>query len=284
MSDLQTRQQYDTVANAIRYIREHARQQPELGDIAAAVHMSEHHLQKVFSAWAGISPKRFLQFLTKEHARAALRASQDSLSAALDAGLSGTGRLHDLMITCEAMTPGEIRQGGKGVTLFFGTAECPFGLALIGWTERGICDLVFFQTDEEAAVKQAELSQQWPQATLIEDQQGAADYLARVFPTQPSPGKLHLLLRGTNFQIKVWEALLATEPGQLVSYSQLAQAADSPRAQRAVGSAVAVNNIGFLIPCHRVIRESGEPGNYRWGAERKQAIHTWEQGLCQQTI
>lgn len=284
MSDLQTRQQYDTVANAIRYIREHARQQPELGDIAAAVHMSEHHLQKVFSAWAGISPKRFLQFLTKEHARAALRASQDSLSAALNAGLSGTGRLHDLMITCEAMTPGEIRQGGKGVTLFFGTAECPFGLALIGWTERGICDLSFFQTDEEAAAKHLELSQQWPQANLIKDPQGAADYLARIFPTQPSPGKLHLLLRGTNFQIKVWEALLATEPGQFVSYSQLAQAAGSPRAQRAVGSAVAVNNIGFLIPCHRVIRESGELGNYRWGAERKQAIHTWEQGLCQQTI
>lgn len=282
MSDLHTRQQYETVASAIRFIRQHARQQPELGEIASAVHMSEHHLQKVFSAWAGISPKRFLQFLTKEHAREALMASRDSLSAALDAGLSGTGRLHDLMISCEAMTPGEIRQGGKGVTLWYGTADCPFGQALIGWTDRGICYLAFLQDAESLTDKQIELSQQWPNARLQPDQQGAGAYLEQIFPARPTPGKLHLLLRGTNFQIKVWEALLATDPGQFISYSELARATGSAKAQRAVGSAVAANNIGFLIPCHRVIRESGETGNYRWGAERKQAIHAWEQGHAEQ--
>lgn len=267
-------QQYETVAAAIRYLRQHSNNQPELAEVAAAVHLSEYHLQRVFSAWAGISPKRFLQYLTKEHALNALKASTDSLTAAYDAGLSGSGRLHDLMISCEAMTPGEIRAGGLGVELHYGVAPSPFGLALAGWTRRGLCYLAFL--DDDLAKRHAELLSQWPNATVVADEQGASALLAQIFPALPQPGKLHLLLRGTNFQIKVWQALLNTRPGQFYSYSQLAAATGSAKAQRAVGSAVAANSVGYLIPCHRVIRESGESGNYRWGAERKQAIHTWE--------
>lgn len=273
MSDRST-QQYATVATAIRYIREHATNQPELAEVAAAVQLSEYHLQRLFSAWAGISPKRFLQYLTKEHALTALKASTDSLTAAYDAGLSGGGRLHDLMISCEAMTPGEIKAAGTGVELHYGVAPSPFGLALAGWTHRGLCYLAFL--DEDLTERCAELLQQWPNATLIADDSGAAGLLGKIFPSTPQPGKLHLLLRGTNFQIKVWEALLNTRPGQLCSYSQLAAATGSPKAQRAIGSAVAANTIGYLIPCHRVIRESGDSGNYRWSPERKLAIHSWE--------
>ncbi|WP_299197418.1 methylated-DNA--[protein]-cysteine S-methyltransferase [uncultured Amphritea sp.] len=273
MSD-QSTQQYTTVAAAIRYIRNHAQNQPELAEIAAAVQLSEYHLQRLFSAWAGISPKRFLQYLTKEHALNALKASSDSLTAAYDAGLSGGGRLHDLMISCEAMTPGEIKAAGSGVELHYGLAPSPFGLVLAGWTRRGLCYLAFL--DEDLTERSAELLQQWPNATVIADDAGALALLEKIFPSTPQPGKLHLLLRGTNFQIKVWEALLDTRPGQLCSYSQLAAATGSPKAQRAIGSAVAANIIGYLIPCHRVIRESGESGNYRWSPERKLAIHSWE--------
>lgn len=267
-------QQYETVAAAIRYIRSHAKNQPELAEVAAAVNLSEHHLQRLFSAWAGISPKRFLQYLTKEHALDSLKRSANTFDTALAAGLSGGGRLHDLMISCEAMTPGEIKSGGAGVELHYGTAISPFGLALIGWTNRGLCYLAFLDQDENQRLQ--ELFDQWPNAVTIIDESGAKHLLETIFPTTPQPGKLHLLLRGTNFQIKVWQALLETQQGQFCSYSQLATAIDSPKAQRAVGSAVAANNIGFLIPCHRVIRESGESGNFRWGPERKQAIHAWE--------
>jgi AraC family transcriptional regulator of adaptative response/methylated-DNA-[protein]-cysteine methyltransferase len=277
MSELTTDSHYQTIAAAICYIREHAKQQPELAEIAEAVNLSEYHLQRLFSSWAGISPKRFLQYLTKEHAKQALQQSSDTLSAALSAGLSGSGRLHDLMISCEAMTPGEIKSGGSGVQLNYGQASTPFGTALIGWTTRGICYLAFLSNDLQE--KQLELLNQWPNATSIEDHSGAENFSQTIFPTTPQSGKLHLLLRGTNFQIKVWEALLQTRQGQFLSYSQLAKTAGSPKAQRAIGSAVGANNIGFLIPCHRVIRESGESGHYRWGAERKQAIHAWESAM-----
>ncbi|RTE67178.1 methylated-DNA--[protein]-cysteine S-methyltransferase [Amphritea opalescens] len=267
-------QTYETIAAAIRYIRQHAKHQPELAEVAAATGLSEHHLQRVFNAWAGISPKRFLQYLTKEHALQSLKHSANSLTAAHDAGLSGGSRLHDLMISCTAMTPGEIKAGGAGVELYYGVAASPFGLALVGWTHRGLCYLAFL--DNDSIERHAELFSQWPQAITIADDDGATELLERVFPATPKPGKLHLLLRGTNFQIKVWEALLNTQSGQFYSYSQVAAATGSAKAQRAVGSAVGANNIGYIIPCHRVIRESGDSGHYRWGAERKQAIHSWE--------
>lgn len=271
--------QYELVARAIRYLRANAAQQPTLAELAQAVHLSEYHLQRVFAQWAGISPKRFLQYLTKEYARQALREAQDVLSVSQASGLSGAGRLHDLMVSCEAMTPGEIRSGGAGLTLGWGRAETPFGLALAGWSARGLCYLAFL--DGDAAPRQAELRAAWPAAQLRQDDAQAQRLMDQVFPGAPQPGRLHLLLRGTNFQLKVWEALLRLPPGQRVSYTQLAALAGAPKAQRAVGSALAANQIGYLIPCHRVIRESGDSGHYRWGGERKAAMLAWEAGRAE---
>lgn len=272
--------QYAAVARAIAFVRANASRQPELAEIAAAANLSEFHLQRLFSAWVGLSPKRFLQYLTKEHARAALRDSAGVLDAALDAGLSGPGRLHDLMVSCEALTPGEIRAGGAGVELHHGFATTPLGDALFAWTPRGICHLAF--CDGDRAEKLAALRADWPAATFVGDAGGAAggaaELAARVFPAMPTPGRLHLLLKGTNFQIKVWEALLKIPPAALVSYGRLAGHLGQPQAARAVGAAVGANRIAWLIPCHRVIREDGDSGNYRWGVERKLALRAWELG------
>ena len=265
---------YHVIAQAIRFVRSHARRQPGLEEIADAVHMSPHHLQRVFSEWAGISPKRFLQYVTKEFARQRLGAADDSLSVALDAGLSGTSRLHDLMVSCEAMTPAEIRASGRGVSIGFGFAPSPFGEALVAWTARGVCHFAFCTSGLSEMI--AGLSANWPDATLTPDHEQAGALLRQIFPEQPTRRKIHLVLKGTNFQIKVWEALVHTEFGQVISYRQLAHQSGSPHAQRAVGNALAANSIGYLIPCHRVIRETGDVGNYRWGCERKLALLGWE--------
>ena len=265
---------YRVIAQAIRFVRSHARRQPGLEEIADAVHMSPHHLQRVFSEWAGISPKRFLQYVTKEFARQRLGDADDSLSVALDAGLSGTSRLHDLMVSCEAMTPAEIRASGRGVSIGFGFAPSPFGEALVAWTARGVCHFAFCTSGLSEMI--AGLSANWPDATLTPDHEQAGALLRQIFPEQPTRGKIHLVLKGTNFQIKVWEALVHTEFGQVISYRQLALQSGSPHAQRAVGNALAANSIGYLIPCHRVIRETGDVGNYRWGSERKMALLGWE--------
>ncbi len=272
---------YAIVARAIEFIRGSALRQPSLAEIANAVHLSEFHLQRVFAAWAGISPKRFLQFLTKEYAKQALRKSADVLSVAVASGLSGPGRLHDLMVTCEAMTPGEIRRRGAGVPITHGLAPTPFGEALLAWTPRGLCYMAF--CDDDASSRLVELAEQWPEATLTSDPAAARRYVARIFP-DPSPPdapppQLHLVLRGSNFQIKVWEALLDVKTSRIVSYSQLAARAGVPKAQRAVGSALAANTLAYLIPCHRVIRETGDAGIYRWGSERKSAMLAWEAAL-----
>lgn len=269
---------YRIVSQAIEFIRCNALRQPGLAEIASEVHLSEQRLQRVFSAWAGISPKRFLQYLTKEHAKLALRQSGDLLNVALQSGLSGPGRLHDLMVTCEAMTPGEIKALGDKVRIGYGSTYTPFGDALLGWTRRGLCYLAFCDGDE--AAREAELVSHWPYATLYQDDSAAIRLAERIFPIQQAPGKLHLVLHGSNFQLKVWEALLNTRPSQLLSYGQLAAMIKAPRSARAVGSAVAANTIGYLIPCHRVIRENGESGSYRWGANRKLAIRAWEADRC----
>ena len=271
-----TGKHYAVVARAIEYIRASAYRQPALSDIAAAVNLSEYHLQRIFSEWAGVSPKRFLQYVTKEHARQALRESPDILGATLAAGLSGPSRLHDLMVSCEAMTPGEIKTLGAGVNIGFGCAPTPFGDALLGWTPRGLCYFEFH--DGEVEAKQNALQMQWPAAILERDDAWAARVTQQIFPSVPQPGKLHLVLRGTNFQLKVWEALLKIAPAQRVSYSQLARIVGSPNAQRAVGTALSANTIAYLIPCHRVIRETGETGHYRWGSDRKVAMLAWEAG------
>lgn len=273
--DLRARSRhYAVVARAIGFIRDHARRQPGLEEIAAAVHLSPHHLQRLFAEWAGISPKRFLQYLTKEYARARLRASADTLSVALEAGLSGTSRLHDLMVGCEAMTPAEIRAGGLGTAVGYGFGPSPFGEALVAWSPRGVCHFAFRTAADPAMI--AALAAQWPRAQLARDDDRAGRLLEDIFGGGPRRAPIRLLLRGTNFQIKVWEALVRVDAGELVTYRQLAAAAGAPRAQRAVGSALAANTVAYLIPCHRVIREGGETGSYRWGAERKLALLGWE--------
>ncbi|WP_144734648.1 methylated-DNA--[protein]-cysteine S-methyltransferase [Extensimonas perlucida] len=268
--------QYALVARAIAFIRGHATQQPSLEEIAAAVHVSAFHLQRVFAQWAGISPKRFLQYLTKEYAKQQLLASRDALSVTENVGLSSVSRLHDLMVSCEAMTPAEVKAAGAGVNIAFGFAASPFGEVMVGWTRRGVCHFAFSIASHEAMA--AELATCWPRANLERDDPGAQNLLHQVFPATPTKGRVHLVLRGTNFQIKVWEALIYTEFAQVISYQQLAQHAGFAHAQRAVGHALAANQIGFLIPCHRVIRANGAAGNYRWGAERKLAMLAWEAG------
>lgn len=304
---------YARVAEAIGFIRERVTVQPGLDEIAAAVGMSPGHLQRLFSAWAGVSPKRFLQSLTRARVRQALGRTDSLLEISDDLGLSSVSRLHDLMVSCEALTPGEIRSGGAGLALRCGVAASPFGPALIVWSPRGICELAF--NDELAVIAPGEdeagggcrdtdrhavkgrhshshshagtvqdvgdlvvtdVARRWPAATVARDDAGAWSWLAKIFPSAPVPGRLHLLLRGTNFQIQVWEALLRIAPGETVSYGALASRIGSPRAARAVGSAVAANTVAYLIPCHRVIRESGETGQYRWGSVRKQAMLGWE--------
>lgn len=267
---------YETVAAAIRFVRSHAGAQPSLDEIACHVNLSASHLQRLFSEWAGISPKRFLQFLTKEHAKTLLRDSRDVMSAALEAGLSGPGRLHDLMVQCEAMTPGEIGSLGEGLVIQFGFADSPFGRMIIGNTVRGVCHLRFVETHQTAAEEIALLAE-WPHARLERNDAVAQQLAATLFSTFAATKPLGLLLRGTNFQIKVWEALLTIPAGYTLCYKDLASRIATPNAQRAVGSALARNTIAVLIPCHRVIRENGDIGKYRWGEERKHSLIVWEQ-------
>ena len=266
---------YDTVAAAIRFVRSHAGAQPSLEEIARHVGLSAFHLQRVFSEWAGISPKRFLQFVTKENAKTLLRESRDVMSAAIESGLSGPGRLHDLMVNCEALTPGQIGALGEGLVIRFGFAASPFGAFIVGTTARGICHLRFVEAGGADAA-QAELQSEWPRAGWKRDDAMARQWATDLFSRFSEPKPLNLLLRGTNFQIKVWEALLCIPAGHVISYSDLASLVAMPHAQRAVGTAMARNTIALLIPCHRVIRESGETGLYRWGEARKRAMIGWE--------
>lgn len=275
-SDPAPHPQYATVARAIRFLAESAQGsaangQPSLDDVAAAVGLSPAHLQRVFQEWAGISPKRFLQFLTKERALAELRDGATVLQAAHGAGLSGGGRLHDLLVTWEAMTPGEARLGGQGLTLRWGWALTPVGWGLAALAPRGLCHLAL--GDAPLPALESEMRRLWPQAEWVEDPASIEASLARAFDDRP---QAQLLLRGSPFQLKVWEALIRTEPARVLSYSELARRCGHLKAARAVGTAVASNTVAVLVPCHRVIRESAEVGQYRWGPVRKQALQAWE--------
>lgn len=268
---------YQRIAQAIEYLETHYREQPNLEELAAHLSLSPFHLQRLFTRWAGISPKRFVQFLTAEHAKQMLADAHSVLDAAYDAGLSSPSRLHDLFINIEAVTPGEFKNRGAGLQIYYGRHETPFGECLLATTERGVCRLAFLNGGGwEAAV--SELQEQWSEAALTEDAQRTAPLIAQIFAADQATEKraINLLLKGTNFQIKVWEALLQIPAGGAASYADVAQTVGQPQAARAVGSAVGANNVAYLIPCHRVIRKSGAVQEYRWGATRKKAILAWE--------
>ncbi len=263
-------QHYKLIEQAIQYIENNVQSQPELEEIAAAVGLSEYHFQRLFTNWTGVSPKRFMQFLTKEHAKQLLSQSENLLETTHKVGLSSLGRLHDLFINTEAVTPGEYKSGGAGLTIRYGIHPSPFGKILIATTERGICNLSFVDASEGKAIDN--LVADWQQAEMIEDYKSTAPLVTRIFSglTIDSPLKLHL--RGTNFQIKVWEALLNIPSGALTTYEHIAAQVGNPKAVRAVGTAVGHNPIAYLIPCHRVIRKSGDFGNYLYGSARKKVI------------
>ncbi len=269
---------YARIARAIEFIAAHGLRQPSLDEIAAAVNTSPYHFQRLFTRWSGISPKRFLGYLTLDHAKRALAANASVLDAALDAGLSGPSRLHDLFVSFEAVTPGEFKAGGAGLTIRYGIHDGPFGRFVVGTTERGICALEF---NEEATTATAEacLGKRWPLARLERDQTGTTALAARLFSGAKG---LRLWCQGSNFQIKVWTALMRVPPGGLVSYRQLAAAIGQPNASRAVGNALAGNPIAVLIPCHRVIRGTGLFDDYKWGAPRKRALIAWEAACAAQ--
>jgi AraC family transcriptional regulator, regulatory protein of adaptative response / methylated-DNA-[protein]-cysteine methyltransferase len=266
---------YRTVERAIHYLDEHFRRQPSLAEVAGHVGMSEFHFQRLFGRWVGISPKRFLQYLTKEYAREALERSQSLLDVSLDAGLSGPGRLHDLFVHCEAVTPGDYKRAGEGLTIRYGVHPTSFGEALLAVTDRGICGLNFIASGNGEQEREA-LVQKWQAATLVEDEEETGRLAAQIFTPGADPAPLHLYVRGTNWQIKVWEALLRIPLGARLTYGDIAQEVCTIKAARAVGNAVGSNPIAYLIPCHRVVRQSGEAHRYRWGSERKQAILAWE--------
>jgi AraC family transcriptional regulator of adaptative response/methylated-DNA-[protein]-cysteine methyltransferase len=269
---------YDKIAAAIEYVSLHRQEQPELETIAAAVHTSPYHFQRLFTDWAGVSPKKFLQFLTVEHAKRLLVNRQHTLfDAAYETGLSGTGRLHDLFVNIEGMTPGEYKNGGEALTIHYSVQQSRFGKYLLASTGKGICHLSFFEgSDAEAMMV---LEKCWPNAKLLEGtdllQQKVIDFFARDSAT-PADIKLHL--RGTPFQLKVWHALLHIPQGDLSTYRDVAQYINQTNASRAVGTAIGSNPVGYIIPCHRVIKTVGETGGYRWGITRKKAMLGWEAG------
>ncbi|HET8726318.1 MAG TPA: methylated-DNA--[protein]-cysteine S-methyltransferase [Alphaproteobacteria bacterium] len=262
------------VAAAIEFLVDRYPERPSLDEVAAVAGLHPHHFQRVFKRWAGISPKRFIQHLTIEHAKHLLDGRESVLSAALETGLSGPGRLHDLFIACEAMSPGEYKARGRDLVIRWGLHETPLGRVLVGITDRGIC-WFSFETHRDGHPAIDEFRREWAEACLVEDVAATAPVARRALAPQ-GDGPVPLLLRGTNFQIKVWQALLAIPSGTIATYEDIARAIGRPRAVRAVGQAVGRNPVSLIIPCHRVIRKSGAIHSYRWGADRKRAILAWE--------
>jgi len=265
---------YARVERAIGFLERHAARHPSLAEVARGAGLSPAHFQRLFTRWAGISPKRFLQFLARERAVDLLRRSATVLDAAYEAGLSGPGRLHDLLVSVDAATPGEVASGGRGVEVAWGFSPSPFGECLLGITDRGICHLSFTVAGGRAAAL-ADLRRRWPRAALRENRALIAVTAARVFAGS-GRSKIRLHLAGTNFQLKVWEALLRIPRGAATTYGDVARRIGRPTAARAVAGAVAANPVAWLIPCHRVLRSLGALGGYRWGVERKRAMLGWE--------
>ena len=268
---------YHRIARAIAFMRQYHLSQPNLATVAQHIGLSEYHFQRLFTQWAGISPKRFLQYLTVEYAKSKITQTKSLLDLTLDVRLSSPGRLHDLFVNLEAMSPGEFKAGGAGLEIRYGIHDTPFGIALIATTARGICNLYFLETtDEQTAAQRLRLA--WKNAEIIRDEQATQSLRDRIFnsETLSEQKPLTLLVKGTNFQIQVWRALLKLPSGAIATYQTIAQMVARPTAARAVGNAIGNNPIGYLIPCHRVIRESGELGGYGWGVERKTVMLGWE--------
>jgi AraC family transcriptional regulator of adaptative response/methylated-DNA-[protein]-cysteine methyltransferase len=268
---------YDVVRRAIAHIRGHWREQPEVEEIADAAGVTPTELHHLFRRWAGLTPKAFLQALTLDHARRLLRDSASVLDATYEVGLSGPGRLHDLFVTHEAMSPGEWKVGGEGLTIDYGFHPSPFGSALVMATERGLCGMAFADTGDEKAAF-ADMSRRWPKATYVEDKARTAPLAARIFdPKLWRPDRpLRVVLIGTDWEIRVWDTLLKIPLGKLTTYSDLAAKVGTPKAARAVGAAVGKNPVCFVVPCHRVVGKSGDLTGYHWGLTRKRAILGWE--------
>ena len=270
---------YDSVRRAIAFISEHWRTQPTIEAMADAAAVTPGELHHLFRRWAGLTPKAFMQALTLDHAKNLLRDSASVLDAALDSGLSGPGRLHDLFVTHEAMSPGEWKTGGGGMTLRFGFHPSPFGTAIVIATDRGLAGLAFADPgDEQTAF--ADMKRRWPNATFVEDTDGTTALAQRVFDTRlwRADQPLRVVLIGTDFEVRVWETLLKVPMGRAVSYSDIASKINSPKASRAVGAAVGRNPVSFVVPCHRALGKSGALTGYHWGITRKQAMLGWEAG------
>jgi len=269
---------YERVANVIRFLDRHHTEQPDLNQLAAAAGLSPFHFHRLFSTWAGVTPKDFLQCLTLEHVKQLLLNGNNVFDVALDAGLSGPGRLHDLCVTLEAASPGEMKNGGAGMQIGYGFAETPFGEALIAETKRGICHLSFVDGKGRNAARDLLMSQ-WPNAKLNRNDARIGELSATIFMQGregTSRRPLRAFVRGTSFQLRVWRALLRVPSGTLTTYGRLAEAIGQSKAARAVGSAVGANPISFIVPCHRVILETGALGNYGGGRIRKRAMVGWE--------
>jgi AraC family transcriptional regulator of adaptative response/methylated-DNA-[protein]-cysteine methyltransferase len=273
---------YARVEEAIYFLEGNFRQQPSLDEIAGSLHLSKYHFQRLFKRWAGISPTQFLQFLTVEYAKERLREAQSLLDVTLDAGLSSPGRLHDLFVTFEALTPGEYKHQGAGLDIAYGFHDTPFGPCLLATTQRGICGLQFVPDGDRPAALQR-LGERWPRAHLVASSSETEPLVQRIFaPTSGDPPRpFHLLLKGTNFQVNVWRALLAVPSGAMVSYQDVAGYLGRPDATRAVATAIACNPVAYLIPCHRVISKTGQIHRYQWGSARKKAILGWEASQSQ---
>ena len=265
---------YQRIAQAIAYIQQNFQQQPQLDEVAAHIHLSPAHFQRLFSEWVGTSPKKFLQYISVEHAKQILKQQGSIFDATFETGLSSTSRLHDLFIQIEGMTPAEYKNGGESLSIHYQFEDTLFGEVLIASTQKGICALTFVDDQADALNK---LISQFPQAVFLEQSdvfQHSALAILQHHPNQLAQIKLHL--KGTDFQLKVWQSLLKIPMGQLSTYGQLAKAIDHAKAARAVGTAIGSNPVAFLIPCHRVIQATGALGGYEWGSVRKTAMIGWE--------
>jgi AraC family transcriptional regulator of adaptative response/methylated-DNA-[protein]-cysteine methyltransferase len=273
-----SQQHYELISESLQWLCKHQQSQPSLDDLAVHIGLSPHYLQRVFQEWAGVTPKQFLKYLTKKQALERLRHGQTVLDAALASGLSGPGRLHDLLVTTQAMTPGEAKRKGLGVNVTHGYGVTPFGQALLAWTDKGVCFLGFSHEQGKEHVWR-HFKQQWPDAVLTEDKPVAQRKLTGIFDTSRQQ-ELKVWLRGSPFQLRIWEALLDLPAGIHCTYGQLAEHIGKAGASQATGSAVGRNPVSWLIPCHRVINSLGALGGYRWGLNTKQAMIGYEASIA----